>query len=54
MDDSVTIGLIIGLFALNYAGTWAVYKKVNSFTIALRILCREHKQHHGETEIEIE
>jgi len=53
MDDAVTIGLIIGLFGLNYAGTWAVYKKINSFSTALRILCREHQSNHGESEIEI-
>jgi len=53
MDDTITVSLIVGLFSLNYLGTWAVYKKVNSFSAALKVLCREHAQNHGSKEIEI-
>jgi hypothetical protein len=53
MDDGTTIALITFLFGLNYAGTWFVYRKVNSFNTAIKILCREHAKNHGNSEIEV-
>lgn len=53
MDDITIITLITTLFILNYGAVWAVYRKVNAFSTALRILCREHAKNHGNTEIEL-
>jgi len=53
MDDTTLITLITTLFALNFGATWAVYRRVNSFSTALSILCREHAKNHGNTEIHL-
>jgi hypothetical protein len=52
MDESQIIGLMVGLFGLTYAGQWLLYQKINSFSTTLKILCREHQEHHGGKELE--
>lgn len=49
--DNETIAVIIALFSLNYVALIAMYKEINSFKTVLKVLCREHAQNHGETEL---
>ena len=51
MDDATTIALITGLFTLNYIALGAIWKQLNKYSNALRIICREHSEHHGGKEI---
>ena len=53
MDDIIIIEMMLTLFGISYAGQWWVYRKVNSFSTAIKILCREHTRNHGGTEIEL-
>jgi hypothetical protein len=49
--DNEEIAVMIALFSLNYAALIFMYKEINSFQTMLKVLCREHAQNHGDTEI---
>jgi hypothetical protein len=49
--DNETVVIMIMLFSLNYAALIYMYKEINSFQTVLKVLCREHAQNHGETEL---
>lgn len=53
MDDTTVISLMVALFSLNYVALGAIWKKTNSITNAVKIICREHASNHGVKEIEI-
>jgi hypothetical protein len=49
--DNEELAVMIALFSLNYAALIFMYKEINSFQTMLKVLCREHAQNHGDTEI---
>ena len=49
--DYETIALMVSLFGLNYILMWTMYRRVDSFSTVLKMLCREHQQNHGGKEI---
>lgn len=51
--EAETIGIMVALFTVNYTGMWVIWKKVNSYGMAIRILCREHSKNHGLSEIDL-
>jgi len=53
MIDVDVMVVIIALFSLNYGALWVVYRRVNTFNTAIKILCREHAKNHGNSEIEL-
>jgi hypothetical protein len=53
MVDVETLAVVTSLFLANYAGMWILYRRVDTFSTALRILCREHAKNHGLTEIQV-
>lgn len=47
------MGVIISLFTLNYLALGAIWKQLNKYSNALKIICREHAKNHGEDLIEV-
>jgi hypothetical protein len=53
LDLPAVMAVMISLFTLNYLALGAIWKQLNKYANALKIICREHAENHGLKEIDL-